>query len=346
MGVLDDAIREHLELKRRRGASEEELTRKEAEALGPVRRVASEEAAGPVLDPQSLEEARDEEPAAAHDFEAYGPSERLLDEDVDPYLDVGGETAARQGVLDDSDPYADAFADHVGVESRDAGRRPDPGATGSIGDKPDEPTSARPPGTRGETPADDLRVDADPAGHAGDPSVAPDHPLSADDPPPDQPSAAPAAPARPEPAGRRSRLARAGEALGLGRRAEAEVGEIEEPGPSVPPRGPGASRPLNEERPPVAPSAPPVDAAFGPVPPAPAVPPAQAAALHPAEEAGGEPEREHESRRAPDPGLAAAGEGVEDPDVLEETPDFLQETPEHDRLWFEQKAPRDFDFDD
>jgi hypothetical protein len=34
-----------------------------------------------------------------------------------------------------------------------------------------------------------------------------------------------------------------------------------------------------------------------------------------------------------------------DPDVLEDTPDFLQETPEHDRLWFEQKPPRDFDFD-
>ena len=34
-----------------------------------------------------------------------------------------------------------------------------------------------------------------------------------------------------------------------------------------------------------------------------------------------------------------------DEDVLEETPDFLQDTPEHDRLWFEQKPPRDFDFD-
>jgi hypothetical protein len=33
-------------------------------------------------------------------------------------------------------------------------------------------------------------------------------------------------------------------------------------------------------------------------------------------------------------------------DVLEETPEFLQETPEHDRLWFEQRPPRDFDFDD
>jgi hypothetical protein len=41
---------------------------------------------------------------------------------------------------------------------------------------------------------------------------------------------------------------------------------------------------------------------------------------------------------------AAAPEPAEE-DVLEETPDFLQETPEHDRLWFEQKPPRDFDFD-
>jgi hypothetical protein len=38
-------------------------------------------------------------------------------------------------------------------------------------------------------------------------------------------------------------------------------------------------------------------------------------------------------------------EPARDEDVLEETPDFLQETPEHDRLWFEQKPPRDFDFD-
>jgi hypothetical protein len=41
-----------------------------------------------------------------------------------------------------------------------------------------------------------------------------------------------------------------------------------------------------------------------------------------------------------DPEEPAKGE-----DVLEETPEFLQETPEHDRLWFEQKPPRDFDWD-
>jgi hypothetical protein len=50
---------------------------------------------------------------------------------------------------------------------------------------------------------------------------------------------------------------------------------------------------------------------------------------HPSEPEGGAGEPEEESE-----------------DVLEETPEFLQDTPEHDRLWFEQKPPKDFDFDD
>ncbi len=40
MGLLDDAIREHLELKRRRGADSSEIARQEAEAFGPARRAA------------------------------------------------------------------------------------------------------------------------------------------------------------------------------------------------------------------------------------------------------------------------------------------------------------------
>ena len=42
----------------------------------------------------------------------------------------------------------------------------------------------------------------------------------------------------------------------------------------------------------------------------------------------------------------AASHGRDDEDVLEETPDFLEEAPEDDQLWFEQKPPKDFDFDD
>jgi hypothetical protein len=38
-------------------------------------------------------------------------------------------------------------------------------------------------------------------------------------------------------------------------------------------------------------------------------------------------------------------ESAEQEDMLKETPEFLQDTPDHDRLWFEQRPPRDFDLD-
>jgi hypothetical protein len=43
-------------------------------------------------------------------------------------------------------------------------------------------------------------------------------------------------------------------------------------------------------------------------------------------------------------GHPEGGHHVED--VLEETPDFLRDTPEQERLWFEQRPPRDFDFNE
>jgi hypothetical protein len=53
-----------------------------------------------------------------------------------------------------------------------------------------------------------------------------------------------------------------------------------------------------------------------------------------------EPEEPHE-----DPFDEWESEPAPTEDVLQETPEFLEETPEHDRLWFEQKPPKDFDFD-
>ena len=55
------------------------------------------------------------------------------------------------------------------------------------------------------------------------------------------------------------------------------------------------------------------------------------------------PAPERERRPEPEPEPQPEPEPV-DHDELEETPDFLQETPEHDKLWFEQKPPKDFDF--
>jgi hypothetical protein len=67
--------------------------------------------------------------------------------------------------------------------------------------------------------------------------------------------------------------------------------------------------------------------------------------LEPAAREAPEPEREPEPEPTePHADVVPADEEPESDDVLEETPEFLQETPEHDRLWFEQKPPRDFDF--
>jgi hypothetical protein len=55
-------------------------------------------------------------------------------------------------------------------------------------------------------------------------------------------------------------------------------------------------------------------------------------------------EEEHRSAKGSAPSAKPAGKRP-DEDVLEETPEFLQDAPDHDRLWFEQRPPRDFDFD-
>lgn len=56
-------------------------------------------------------------------------------------------------------------------------------------------------------------------------------------------------------------------------------------------------------------------------------------------------DRAHEDERQNEHG---PGSDLDPPveDVLEETPDFLRDTPEQERLWFEQRPPRDFDFNE
>jgi hypothetical protein len=186
MGLLDDAIREHLDLKRRRGADPSEIAKEEADALGPVRRDAADE--GPIEDAAPAERGShaDHEPAA-------------LDEPAAVYDDEPLEY--------DDEPLA----------------------------YDDEPVVSEPPTTH-----------------------------------------------------------------------ERPYAEPEEESATPPHGDPLAHQPTREF------SATELDAALG-----------------------------HED--APPP-PASAAEDDEEEDVLEETPDFLQETPEHDRLWFEQKPPKDFDF--
>jgi hypothetical protein len=109
MGLLDEAIREHLELKRRQGADPSEIARKEREALNPAfpeEAVALDEVLGaaphdtPVV-PGELE------PAGVPPVEDYA----ALEAQVEDFSNVGQETAEldMRAVLDgDGEEPADA----------------------------------------------------------------------------------------------------------------------------------------------------------------------------------------------------------------------------------------------
>src|SRR3954447_8702129 len=104
MGALDDAIREHLELKRRHGASDEEIKQAEAEALGPARRLASEpelDEAGMTAPPEGIDApavaASDVPPPPAPDsavHDAPPPPPGLGEEPAEPYAHEPAGTPA------------------------------------------------------------------------------------------------------------------------------------------------------------------------------------------------------------------------------------------------------------
>jgi hypothetical protein len=93
MGDLADAIRDHLELKRQRGMSDEEIAVLETEALGPVRRRSA-----PVVDV-----AEDGEPAPVE--------ETGYTDDLDPVpvrrFKSNGAWEEGRGVSDDSGEYGE-----------------------------------------------------------------------------------------------------------------------------------------------------------------------------------------------------------------------------------------------
>ena len=114
MGLLDDAIREHLDLKRRRGADPTEIERAEREALGPVRRNREagladepEDPTGDVKDGET-ELGYDNEPVAIDEFkpeEPVGqapPPGSAYDE---PDESIAGDLA------EEADPFDDEVAD-------------------------------------------------------------------------------------------------------------------------------------------------------------------------------------------------------------------------------------------
>jgi hypothetical protein len=171
MGLLDDAIREHLDLKRRRGADPAEIERAEQDALGPVRRgpEGSDEAEMEQLPADAepfdydQEDERDWQPAerestAAEDYEPEEPRDSGGPSDAEDPLDAA--TAAHPA----PEPYAAPQADQPDAVSSDTGRDDD--APPPRDRAPERPRPATEPD--GDTAEFDAALEDEELGVAGD----------------------------------------------------------------------------------------------------------------------------------------------------------------------------------
>jgi hypothetical protein len=126
MGLLDDAIRDHLELKRRRGADPTEIAREEREALEPVF-PDEPRPAGFGDEPQAAPLVDEERPQGDPLQEAADAAEGQHDSVA--AQSFGEETAEldMQAVLDEQDAAeAQAAGDHTAAATLDGSVAPEP----------------------------------------------------------------------------------------------------------------------------------------------------------------------------------------------------------------------------
>lgn len=305
MGILDDAIKEHLELKRQHGAGDSELRKLEDEAFGASERPGSEESSSdplaeaptefmeqPELEASRGEPEEQEESAPAPSAEAPArgrteiadlqepPAESVEAAEPEPVEAAEPEPAEEPSPAMEHETIAEppdseaASADEVKVEQSSAG--PSTEERHALSEHPTEMYDVE--AELGEAEP----ADAEPEVHA----LADDQALSEED----------------EEFWDEKRLS---DELDQALEAPAELQE-----PDLPP------------------------------PPSPEPLPASSPEPEPVEEpAAGQEETTTSEEPAPPP---TAGHE----DALDETPDFLEDKPEDDQLWFEQKPPKDFDFDD
>lgn len=340
MGILDEAIREHLELKRQHGADETELDTLESEAFGPADRPdaagspPASEAETQIISPGSSVTA----PAGEGDqldkvFEATRQSE--ADEaaaESRPEGEPKPEAAPAP-----QDPEA-TFAEHP---------VPDPPApSASVTPEVTEAATVESPEARPEPAAEAAPEPPAPApeGDAGDMLEAERHHLSSH---PTEHYDVDAAIAEEEEidilsesslSDELDRALESGEVESAGQTVEYQMPVEEDSGEFESAEPESAEIPVEE---PESEFEPEFEAAPEPEP--------VAEEEDSAELLYQDAAAEDQPNEEPDTGEEDA-EGSSDffdqDDVLEATPEFLEETPEHDRLWFEQKEPKDFDFGD
>jgi len=300
MSILDDAIREHLELKRAHGADEAEVKRLEDEAFGPP---------GRPEEPDPFAEAPTEFMATPEATEATeAPEGRRINvadlQEPPPPPEAAEPIVPAEDAMQAAAPAEEdlpAVEPEAIVEAADASPTTD--EREAIADQPTEffdveaemgsEDAPAPPATEAPSPSDEELVEAE----AAEPKLAPVEPATE------------IHAIRTEPA-EEDEAEEEDDEFWSDQRLSDELDQALEAPPLA-----------EEDEPPLA-AAPPV--AEEPV-----------SEEHEQPEASAEPEQR--TNYDPDTGHE---------DVLEDTPDFLEDAPEDDELWFEQKPPKDFDFDD
>jgi hypothetical protein len=276
MSILDDAIREHLELKRAHGADAAELKRLEDEAFGPPSR--PDELEPPAEAPTEFLGAAEAGGSESDGAETSGRRLPITDLQEAPEAPKEGEQAEPEAPThstDERQAIAEQPTEHFDV-----------GAEADVG-------------SEAEGPSDEELLDAE----ISEPRLAPVDPLADVDSPATESDAS----VEPE-------------------IAEAAAEEEEEDDFFSEQRlsdelSQALDAPLADDDDDVDDDGDYEEADY--------------------EEADEDDEEFEEDEEEPE-----ARAGQEPEDVLEDTPDFLEDTPEDDDLWFEQRPPKDFDFDD
>jgi hypothetical protein len=317
MGILDEAIREHLELKRQHGAGDSELKQLEDEAFGQAERPGDEQAADPLAEaptefmeqPEVAEnEESRREPTIADLQEPPPPAEEPAPTEVE----IPAEEAAASPAAPPADEEQPAMEHEIvadPVEAAASDDEPEPAGHSTeerqaIAEQPTEMFDVEQELGGPPNPTDEEIVEEE----ITEPRLAPTDPLA-----------------------------------GLEETEEAEV-SVQGPAPDDDDEYDDEDDAFwNEQR-----LSDELDQALeAPRDPEPEIEAEEIA--EPADEPESEEydEPEHEAVEEAEPVAEAEPEAPRrDEDVLEETPDFLEESPEDDQLWFEQKPPKDFDFDD
>jgi hypothetical protein len=292
MGILDEAIREHLELKRQHGADDSELRQLEDEAFGPPGRPGDEEG-----QPDPLAEAETEfmeQPdlgEAPEDGAGEADAPRAASSRREPAAGIADLQEAPEQPEDREDEPAEEeqpAAEHEAIPSPPVEHSTE--ERHAIADQPtemfdvEEELSAQ----EGREPSDEDLV----AEEISEPRLAPADPIANFE------EIEGEAEVKIEETGAEGEEEEEGDDFFDEQRLSDELDQALE--------APGKAEPEEEEE------------------------------LEPEDREEDEPEDEEE------PSVARR----HDEDLLEETPDFLEEAPEDDQLWFEQKPPKDFDFDD